>query len=130
MGCVVHLWVDGVSRDRVDQLLSFSRLHLPALFCGDLDLSPLYDLGDDLHRVGGVEDLLEVVFGRSVAPGGVLEDVLGGDDVFQVALELAALYRECGVGSTSTSNRIPWDSSRAVTASSSEIIYLTLHPTG
>ncbi|ELK50505.1 hypothetical protein D320_16869 [Haloferax sp. BAB-2207] len=59
-----------------------------------MNLSLFDDLGDDFQRVGRPEHLLEVVLGGAVAAGGVLEHVFGGDDLFEVAVELAALYRE------------------------------------
>ncbi len=98
MGRVVHLRVDGVPRDGVDELAALLLLHLPALLGRDLDLAALDDLRDDLQGVGGLEHRLEVLLGRAVAPGGVLEDVLGGDDVLQLAVEVPALDGEGGVG--------------------------------
>jgi hypothetical protein len=97
VGRVVHLRVDGVARDAVDQLPALSLLHLASLVGRDLYLPPLDDLGDDGHRVRRAEHLLEVALGRSVTARRVLEDVAGGDDVLEVALELTALDRECRV---------------------------------
>ncbi|GAB3312394.1 hypothetical protein GCM10027355_03730 [Haloplanus salinarum] len=95
---VVHLWVDRVARDPVDQLLALLLLHLAALFGGDLDLAARDDLRDDLQGIGRPEHLFEVVLGGPIAPRGVLEDVLGRDDVLQVAIELAALDGQRRVG--------------------------------